>query len=98
MNDTLRFLNHLSNIMEAGASHLFATARYDLEDLVRFLADSDLRESEFWDRIYIDLQKVLNQLRKRPDQDGLRKAFIELSSISRRIWEETGLEPLYNNL
>ena len=97
MNDTLRFLNHLSNIMEAGASNLSATARFDLEHLVKFLAVSDLRESAFWDGIYHDLRHALDQLRDHRDQDSVRKAFAELSSVSRRVWNETGLEPLYSS-
>ena len=97
MNDTVRFLNHLSNIMEAGASELIGSAWLDLEDLVAFLAESDLRESAFWDGIYCDLREALKQLRDREEQDNPRRAFAKLSSISRRLWKEAGIEPLYSS-
>jgi hypothetical protein len=51
MGDAVRVLNHLSNIMEAGATGLTGTAWLDLEDLVAFLAESDLRKTAFWDGI-----------------------------------------------
>ena len=95
MSDTLRVLRHLSSVMDAGAIGATGGARSELFDLVEFLEQSEIRESVFWEGIYRDLNEALDDLSDRGRDESIRRAFSKLSSVSRRLWKKSGVEPLY---
>jgi hypothetical protein len=95
MGDTMRVLNHRSNVIEAGG-HRFARERQvRAARLLEFLGESALRESVFWYAIYRDSIEALNYLSDRGRDESIRRAFSKSSSVSRRLWKGPGIEPLY---
>ena len=95
MSDTLRVLRHLSSVMDAGAIDATGGARSELFDLVAFLEQSEIRESVFWEGICRDLKDALDDLSDRGRDETIRRAFSKLSRISRQLWRESNVEPLY---
>ena len=95
MNDTVRVLRHLSSVMDAGAIGATGGARSELFDLVEFLEQSKIRESALWEGIHRDLKEALDDLSDRGRDESTRRAFSKLSHISRQLWRESGVEPLY---
>jgi hypothetical protein len=80
--------------MEAGAIDATGGARAELFDLVEFLEQSELRGVPFWDGICCDLKEVMDDLSDRGRDGSIRTAFSKLSIVSRRLWNESGIEPL----
>jgi len=95
MSETLRVLRHLSSVMDAAAIDATAGARSELFDLVEFLEQNKIRKSVFWEGIYRDLKEALDDLSDRGREESIRRAFSKLSRISRQLWRESGVEPLY---